>query len=337
MSKTEGTASEVEEAPGGAARHGVGRTARWVAAMLACVLAAAAVTAAIAAYYAKRELLDTERFTARTEVIAEDPEVQARIASLVTAAIEDAIDVEAIARGANEWIGEGTAPALVEELVASAAANLLARIENEVNAFVAGPRFLEVWEEAVSEAHASLVSALRGENAGAVVADGNVLSLDLGRVVALVKERLAAADFAYAADIPEVEAEYVLVESEQVPRLQRDAELLEWAGTWLPWIALGLLVLAFAIAPRRWAAALVVGALGAALAGGALIGLAAGRALFIERADEAAYAPLTWDAFTEDLRSAYWVALVVGLVVVAVAAAAVPLLRRRRDPVAADG
>ncbi|MCD0444004.1 hypothetical protein LO763_10250 [Glycomyces sp. A-F 0318] len=327
-----------EEAPAGpeAQRHGIGRIARWVAAMLLCVLAAVAVTAAIGAYYAKLELFDTERFTGRTEVIAEDPEVQAGIASLVTAKIEEAIDVDAIARRANSWIGEEAAPELVERLVASAAESLRAYIAQEVEAFVESPRFLEVWEAAVSEAHASLVSALRGENAGSVVADGNVLSLDLGRVVALVKERLAEADFAYAADIPEVEAEYVLVESEQVPQLQRDAELLEWAGTWLPWIALGLLVLAFVVAPRRWAAALVVGALTAALAGGALIGLAAGRTLFVERADDASYAPLTWDAFTDGLRSAYWLALAAGAVL-AVLAAVVLFLRRRRDEPVAEG
>ncbi|SDE31540.1 hypothetical protein [Glycomyces harbinensis] len=330
------TATEEVPAAPERERHGVGRIARWVAAMLLCVLAVVAVTGAITAYYAKLELFDTDRFTVKTEAIAEDPQVQARIASLVTAQIEDAIDVEAIARSANSWIGEETAPALVEQLVASAAETMRAYIETEVNEFVASPRFLEVWEAAVAEAHASLISALRGENAGSVVADGNVLSLDLGRVVALVKERLVEADFAYAAEIPEIEAEYVLVESEQVPQLQRDAERLEWAATWLPWIALALLVLAFVIAPRRWAALLVIGALGAAMAGGALIGLAAGRTLFIERAEDASFAPVTWDAFTDGLRSSYLLMLIAG-VVAAVAAVIVLFLRRKKnDPVPAE-
>jgi hypothetical protein len=325
-----------EQAPPEAERHGVGRVARWVVAMLACVLAVAAATGAVAAHYAQRELLDTERFTGRTAVIAEDEEVQARIAALVTGRIEDAIDVEAVARAANAWIGEETAPALVEQLVASAAESLRARIENEVNAFVASPRFLEVWDAAVAEAHASLVSALRGENAGAVVADGNVLTLDLGRVVEVVKERLVEADFAFAADIPAVEAQYVLVESEQVPELQRDTRLLEWGAAWLPWIALGLLVAAFVLAPRRWVALLVVGALGAVMAGGALIGLAAGRSMFVDRADDASYAPLTWDAFTEGLRSSYQTMLAVAAVLAVVAAIALFLRRRKGVPVPAQ-
>lgn len=308
-------------------RHGIGRIVRWVVAMLACVLAVIAVTGAVAAYYARMELLTTPQFAERTELIAEDEQVRSDISELIAARIEAAIDVDAIAAEAGAWLGAEDPPEAVKDLVASAAESVRGYIQSEVADFVASPAFLDVWNAAVTEAHSSLVSALRGENAGSLSAEGDTLTLDLGRVVEVVKQRMIEADFAFAEDIPAVEADYVLLESEQVPQLQRDTERLEWAADWLPWIALGLLIIAFVLAPRRWVAALVVGALGAVLAAGAIWGLAEGRTLFVSRAEDAAFAPLTYDAFTNDLRGTYLVMLAVAAVLAVVA---VLMLFRRR-------
>ncbi|MDN3239636.1 hypothetical protein [Glycomyces tritici] len=310
-------------------RKSAGHVVRWVLAALACVLAVVAVTGSVAAYYARLELLDTDRFTERTAVIAEDEQVQAGIAALIAREIEQALDVERISAEANAWIGAETAPALVESLVASAVETLQGYIRNEVDAFVASPRFLEVWDAAVREAHRSLVSALEGENAGSIQAEGNTLVLDLGKVVSIVKERMVEADVALAADIPEVEADYVLLDSEQVPELQRTVDRLDWAATWLPWIAVGLLLVALVLMPRRWVAVLVIGALGAVLAGAALWAIAAGRPVFIENAGDAAFAPITYDAFTNGLRAAYTLMLWAGAAL-AVTAVVVLFPRRRR-------
>lgn len=301
---------------------------RWVVAVLACVLAVVAVTGSVAAYYARLELLDTDQFTERTAVIAEDEQVQAGIAALVSREIENALDVEQIAAEANAWIGTETPPALVEALVASAVETLQGYIANEVDKFVASDQFIEVWDASVREAHSSLISALQGENAGAIQAEGNTLTLDLGRIVAIIKERMVQADVALAEEIPAVEADYVLLDSEQVPELQRTVDQLEWAAAWLPWIAVGLLVLALILIPRRWVAVLVVGVLGAVLAGAALWALAEGRTVFIANAGDAAFAPVTYDAFTNGLRSTYtlmlWIAAALAVVAVVV------LLKRRK-------
>jgi len=305
------------------------RLVRWVVGLLACVLAVAAVTGAVAAYYARLELLDTDRFTELTSHIAEDEQVQAGIASLITEQIDAALDVDKIAADANAWLGAETPPAAVESLVDSAVETLKGYIANEVETFVASPQFLEVWDAAVSEAHRSLVSALEGENGGALKAEGDTLTLDLGRVAALVKERMVKSGVELAGDLPEVEADYVLVESEQVPELQSQVDRLNWAADWLPWIALGLLVVAFALVPRRWIAALVVGALGVVLAGAALWAIEEGRTVFVSRARDAAFAPVTYDAFTDRLTATYLVMLVIALVLALLAVGAL-LLRRKR-------
>jgi flagellar basal body-associated protein FliL len=320
-----------EEAAPPEGRGGVLHLVRWILALLACVLAVVAVTGAVAAYYARLELLDTDRFTERTANIAEDEQVQQGIAALTTREIEKALDVEQIAAQANSWIGSETAPALVEDLVASAVETLQGYIENEVNAFVASPQFLEVWDAAVREAHSSLVSALEGDNAGSIQAEGTTLTLDLGKIVAIVKERMVESDVALAEDIPAVEADYVLVDSEQVPELQRTVDRLDWAADWLPWIALGLLVIAFVLIPRRWVAALVVGVLGVVLAGVALWSIGEGKTLFVARARDAAFAPVTYDAFTDQLKATYVVMLVIALVLALVAVGALFLRRKRAD------
>ncbi|HEY1094263.1 MAG TPA: hypothetical protein VGE61_06150 [Glycomyces sp.] len=313
------------------------RLVRWVVGLLACVLAVAAVTGAVAAYYARLELLDTDRFTELTAHIAEDEQVQAGIASLITEQIDAALDVDKIAADANEWLGAETPPAAVESLVDSAVETLKGYIANEVETFVASPQFLEVWDAAVSEAHRSLVSALEGENGGALKAEGDTLTLDLGRVAALVKERMVKSGVELAGDLPEVEADYVLVESEQVPQLQlqRTVDRLNWAADWLPWIALGLLVAAFALVPRRWIAALVVGTLGVVLAGAALWAIEEGRTVFVSRARDAAFAPVTYDAFTDRLTATYLVMLVIALVLALLAVGAL-LLRRKRTEIAVN-
>jgi hypothetical protein len=261
----------------------------------------------------------------------EDEQVQQGIAALTTKEIEKALDVEQIAAQANSWIGSETAPALVEDLVASAVETLQGYIENEVNAFVASPQFLEVWDAAVREAHSSLVSALEGDNAGSIQAEGTTLTLDLGKIVAIVKETMVESDVALAEDIPAVEADYVLVDSEQVPELQRTVDQLDWAADWLPWLALGLLVIAFVLVPRRWVAALVVGVLGAVLAGVALWSIGEGKTLFVARARDAAFAPVTYDAFTDQLKATYVVMLVIAVLLALVAVGALFMRRKRAD------
>jgi hypothetical protein len=311
-------------------RHGGAlRVVRWIVALLACVLGVVAVTGAVAAYYARLELLDTDRFTELTADIAQDEQVQAGIASLITAQIDSALDVDKIEADVNSSLGTETPPAAVESLVDSAVATLKGYIASEVEKFVASPQFLDVWDAAVSEAHRSLVSALEGENSGALKAEGNTLTLDLGRVVAIVKERMVDADVKLAGNIPEVEADYVLVDSEQVPELQRYVDRLNWAADWLPWIALGLLAVAFILIPRRWIAALVSGALGAVLAGAALWAIGEGRTVFVSRARDAEFAPVTYDAFTDQLKATYVVMLGIALVLALVAVGAL-LLRRKR-------
>jgi hypothetical protein len=117
-----------------------------------------------------------------------------------------------------------------------------------------------------------------------------------------------------------------------VPELQSYVDWLNWAADWLPWIALVLLVVAFVLIPRRWIAALVTGALGAVLAGAALWAIGEGRTAFVSRARDAAFAPVTYDAFTDQLTATYVVMLGIALVLALVSVGAL-LLRRKRTRV----
>jgi len=307
----------------------MGRLVRWITATLACVLGVAAVTAAITACYAKAELLDTDGFVARADAIAEDQDVQDEIAGLLTAKIEAALDISSLTAQADSWLGTNGAPAEVQALLDSAASSLHDYIQDEVESFIGSDAYRKVWDAAVSDAHSSLIAALEGDTGGTLAVEGQTLVLNLGPAVANVKDRLVADGFDLAADIPAVTAQVVLADSDQLPELQRQVDRANWAATWLPWIGLGLLILAFALAPRRWVTALIAGILGAVLAGAALWGLAEGRTLFLDRAQDAAYAPVTYAAFTDDLRDAYVAMLVVALVL-AVLAVLMLFLRRKR-------
>jgi len=321
--------AEIPAEPDPTRRGGAGRVIRWIVAMLVCVLAALAATGAVAAFHAGAELLDSDRFTERTAVIAEDPEVKAKIAELISTEIEAAVDVDNIKAAASRWIWTEQPPEAISAFLNSAASSLRGYIDGEIQTFLDSDAYMKAWDSAVGDAHASLVSSLRGEDSGAFVAEGNSLTLELGPFIKAVKDQLVADGFDLAESMPAVEAQFVLLDSGQVPELEERAGQLEWAAKWGPWIALALLVIAILIAPRRRIAALVVGVLAAICAGAALLGLSMVRTEFIAQARDTDFAPKVFDAFAGDWYAAYALMLVLGITA-AVASGLMLFLRRRR-------
>lgn len=84
--------------------------ARSVAAIICLVLAGLLTTPAAVAYWGQRTLNDTDRYVATVEPLVNSPEVQDVIATKVTNAIEQQVDIEAILNDefADLWIGVNT-------------------------------------------------------------------------------------------------------------------------------------------------------------------------------------------------------------------------------------
>ena len=102
---------------------------------------------------------------------------------------------------------------------------------------VQGPAFETVWTDANRAAHNAIVHALTGQGRGAVgVSDGTV-ALDVGTAVENVKKDLVDAGLGPAAEIPEVNKQLVLFQSDRLGKIRKGARLLDIVGNWLPVLA----------------------------------------------------------------------------------------------------
>ncbi|PRZ14218.1 hypothetical protein [Nesterenkonia sandarakina] len=117
-----------------------------------------------------------------------------------------------------------------------------------------------------------MTAVLSGDTSGAVVvsATGEV-GIQLGPVIAAVKERLAAQGFALADRIPEVDRTVVVAQSEELVQARSAYRVLVLLGFVLPWVSLGLLAAGVLVASGRARVMIWVG-LGLALTM-ALLGL----------------------------------------------------------------
>jgi hypothetical protein len=250
---------------------------------IACVLAPLSV----ASVWASTVLSDTDQYVETVAPIADDPGVQAAIADEVTAAIMTQLDVDGLTQDALDAIADQeNVPPRVADALPALAVPLSSGIEGftrtQALALLASPQFAEVWAEVNRVAHDQVVTLLEGNEGGAVSAQGDTITLNLGPVIEAVKERLVAAGFGLAENIPTIDRSFVLVESEGISRAQNLYQLLNALGVWLPFIAVALFA-AGVYAARDRRRAFLRGALGVTVAMVVLgVGLLLVRTLYVE-------------------------------------------------------
>lgn len=252
----------------GPAEAQAGRRSPWwaissaVLIVIACVLAPLSVTSV----WASSTLSDTQHYVDTVAPLAKDPAVRNAVADDVTAAILDNIDAQAVTNDVLAALAaQPRVPPRVANLLPALSVPLTNGIENftrdQVDKVLASPQFATVWEQVNRVAHEQVVKVLEGNAGGAVSAQGNQITLQLGPIIALVKDRLVAQGFTLAQNIPAIDKTFVLVQSGSISKMQRIYQLLNTLGTWLPFIALAFLAGGIALARDR-RRALVKGSLG---------------------------------------------------------------------------
>jgi hypothetical protein len=201
--------------------------------------------------------------------LASDPAIQQAVADQITAQVFTYLDVQGLTNQAVDGLAtQGVAPQLADRLRGFAgplASGIQSFVRTEVAKIVQSQAFADAWVQANQVAHQALVKALTGEGDGAVTVEGDTVSVDLAPFIETVKQRLVASGFGLAAQIPEVNASFVLFDVKNLTRAQAAFNLLNTLGTWLPIIALVLLGVGVWVAKdhRR---ALIGAALGVAVA-----------------------------------------------------------------------
>ena len=288
--------------------------------VLACVLAPLSVTSV----WASNQLSDTDQYVETVAPLADDPAVQSAIADKVTTTVLTYLDVEGLTTEVLQALArQPDIPPRVAAALPALAVPLTNGVENftqsQVESLVASPEFAKLWDQVNRVAHEQVVKLLEGNEGGAVSAQEDAITLNLGPIIAEVKDRLVARGFTRAENIPEVDQSFVLVQSGSLTKAQNFYQLLNTLGSWLPIIALALLVGGVFTARNR-RRALLKGALG--VTAGMLVlgvGLALARWWYVDATPgnvlTAEAAGGVFDTLVRFLRSGLRATAVLGLVV----------------------
>lgn len=241
------------------------------------VLGTLLATVSAPAIWGRNLVLNTDRYVETLTPLASDPGIQAAVVKAIDAQFAAHVDVRAF----------------VEDVLPPRAAPLAGPIESAMNslvdrvatAFVQSNAFKSIWIGANRAAHSALVAILTGENTSdrqALEVQNGTLTLNLGTVIAAVKQRLVDAGLTIAANVPVVGATIQIAQVKGLEQARSYTRLLDRTADWLPLLALACFAGAL-VATRRRRRTLVISAL--SVAGGMLaigLGLAIARSLYLD-------------------------------------------------------
>jgi hypothetical protein len=287
---------------------------------------------AVTAVWLDSEVTDTDRYVATVAPLAHDPALQRAVTDRITTAVFERVDIAGLTNQTADALGRQGVPDAVSTglhaLAGPIANGVRGWAHDQVETLVHSEDFARIWTDANRAAHAQLVAAFTGNQAGAVTIAGDAVRVKLAPFVDAVKRRLVERGFGLAAKIPEVDTELVIFSSPDVGRAQRYFRLLHALGTWLPVVGLAL------IAGGVWAAsarrrAVLGAAVGVAVAM-VLLGLVltAARARYLDTVPNASLpsdaAAVVFDTLVVYLRTGLRAVLATAVVVAVVAYLAGP-------------
>jgi hypothetical protein len=243
--------AELERLRARASMNPWARTGRWAAAVVLLLVGALVGVLSVVAVYLKSQVLDTETYVQTVSPLAEDPAVREAVATRLTQEVVTRADINGIATDLAQRLVAQGAPQRIEDLVGPAVSGLTSFLHNEIYKLLGTPQFQQVWDQVNRVAHQGVVTTLTGGKGEFLDSSGNTVTIDLGAVLSAVKQRLAAQGIGFVSKIPDVSIPYQLVDSDQLPKMRTYAKWLDTAGTWLPFVALALLVLGMLTAPNR--------------------------------------------------------------------------------------
>ena len=288
------------------------------------VVAVVLAPLSIVAVWARGEVTDTERFVSTVAPLAQDPAIQEAIGDRVADEVLAYIDIESLTQNAISAISDNRdldkqQVAALETLSGPLTSGIEGFVRDRVQDFVRSEIFASVWNEITTRAHSRLNEALSGDQSGALSLQGSDVVLDLGQVVEQVKASLVEQGLTVVENIPAVDSEIVIFESDSLASLQRGYSAINNLGYWLPIIAGGLAILGVVIANirRKAVLGLGIGVTISALASAIL--LSVGRAEYLNALPETVNigaATAFFDTLTLYLEEAMRAALAAGIILI---------------------
>jgi hypothetical protein len=292
--------------PSRAGRHWLRPTGSVLLILLASLLSLLAVVSV----WANSIVRDTNRYVATVAPLASNPDVQKAITNRVTTAVLAQIDVEALVKQLTQAATQKGAPPQAANLLGNLSgpitSGLKSLVSSTVERVVSSSAFETVWVNANRSVHSAVDKALTGEGGGAVSLKNNQVAIDVGPIVAKVKDQLVKAGFGPAARIPAVHTNFVIFASKDIGKIKTYMRVLEIIGGWLPIITVLIAAAGVYLAANR-RRALIWAALGV-FAAMLLLGitLTVARAIYLDHlpvGTSTAAAGAVYDALVRFLRA----------------------------------
>ena len=271
-----------------AERGGKGRS---IVAVICVVLAALLTTPAAFAFWGQRTLNDTQRYVATVEPLVNSPQVQDAIATTVTNAIQQQVDVEALINQA--FAGVITKRPRLQLLVGPLSGAVNGLIDREVRQFVASDAFASLWVQANTKAQEALILVLKGDNSGNISLQGDQVVLDVSGVIDTVKQRLVDRGLTMIQNvpIPDVNKQIVLLDAPQLKQVRTIYAFTNPIARWAIWVVALLYLAGFLLSRRRPRMSVTIGLVLAANALLVAFALSVGRQLFINDLSGTVFGP----------------------------------------------
>jgi len=301
-----------------ATRPSRGRSA---AVIICLVLAALLTTPAAVAYWGQRTLNDTARYVDTVGPLVNSPEVQDAIATTVTDAIQEQVDIEALLN--DVFSGVVTDRPRLQRLVGPLSAAINSLIDRQVREFLASDEFADLWIAVNTRAQQSLQRVLTGDQSGVVSLQGEQVVLDVSEVIERVKQRLVDRGLTIVQNvpIPDVDKQIVLMEAPQVKQLRTIYAFANPLAQWLIVLVAVLYLSALVLSRHRARTTVIIGVLLAANALLVALALSVGRQLFIDALAGTTFGPASavfYDTLLAYLDRGRQVFLWLGLILVVI-------------------
>jgi hypothetical protein len=324
--------AQVSQAPGagaaGGATAGAGRKRHisWrspvsaVLITLGCILAPLAVLAV----WTANQVSNTSRYVANVAPLIRQPAIQGALTDKITPQITSKLNVQGLTNQVATELNSRGLPkvaTLLHSFSGTIAGGVAGFVHSAVAKVVASPAAARIWTQANQAAHAEIVKALSGQGNGAIKITNGSVTLGLGPFINTVKQDLIAHGLTVVQKIPPINPTFTLFSSKYLVKAQTGYRLINDLKIALPLLAIVLLAAGIYIAKRHRRA--LIGA-GLGLAASMLvlaIGLAIGRAIYLNSVPTATLpsdaAAALFDTLVRFIKDGLRALLVLGLLVAA--------------------
>lgn len=286
--------------------------------VLGCVLAPIAVIGV----WAGDEVSDTGRYVATVEPLIHDPAIQNVLTDKITDQITSRLNLTGTINQAATQLNARGLPRISTLLTTfgpQIVSSVTGFIHSTVHTVIASQAVATIWVQVNTITHQALVKLLSGQGNGALTTSNGQIVLNVGPIVAVVKQDLLAHGFRLASNIPPVTVTMALFQAKDLGKAQAAYRLITTLKIVLPILVLVLLA-GGVYAARSRRRALIGAGLGLAASMLVLaIALLIARTIYLNSVPSnvlpADAAGAAYDALVHFLKESLRVVLAVGLVV----------------------